>query len=134
MSIDPSLNIAAFELDFASRSNCSVVRRVQPGHEVCVLVRRTDDPRAAAILGKGRRSADGTSFDVRVETGAAIQRFDWNYSDLLLTIDRFHPAMAVDLQGALPGTTDRSQLLLRHQASAPDDFAGDAMVENGSGA
>jgi len=129
--IESGMKIATFELEFGSRSNCAVMRRAQPGQEVRVLVRPTDDPRAAAVLGTGRRSVDGTLFDVQVVSGAAVYRLDWNYKDLLRTIDRLYPAATLDAQSGPPGATDGLQPQLR--CRPPQDFCGDAAVDGGPG-
>ena len=80
-----------FEFDFASRSNCAVLRRVKPGQEVGALVRQRGDPVASAILAKGTRSADGTLFNVEVKTGLVSRKFAWRYGDLLSQIDQRWP-------------------------------------------
>lgn len=69
-------------IDFRNTSNCTRIEYAKPGEELDILVRLerlTDSP---SIRAKGKRSGDGSTFEVTVTTKEGIESHSWTWAFL----------------------------------------------------
>lgn len=70
-------------VDFRSTLNCIRIELAKPGQEIDILVRLERPADSPSVRAKGRRSADGQSFEVTVPTANGSETHEWTWETLL---------------------------------------------------
>jgi hypothetical protein len=69
-------------IDFRNTLNCTRIEYAKPGEELDILVRLERPADSPSVRAKGRRSADGTSFEVTVPTEHGPETHSWTWAFL----------------------------------------------------
>ena len=64
-------------LDFRNTLNCATIESVKPGDEVSILVYLQNDQDRESVRAIGRRSKDGQTFEVSVQTPSGDETHTW---------------------------------------------------------
>lgn len=69
-------------VDFQSARNCTELETIEPGQEINILVRLESPAGSPAIQARARRSQDGKTVEVSVQTAQGEEAHTWSWSIL----------------------------------------------------
>lgn len=75
----PSHSDPVHIIDFRNTLNCTRIEYAKPGEELDILVRLERPTDSPAVRAKGKRSDDGSSFEVTVTTEHGTESHSWTW-------------------------------------------------------
>jgi len=89
-----SFNDPVHVIDFRSTRNCRALEVMLPGEEIDILVRRKAPAGSPAVRARAKRSEDGDTVEVKVQTPEGEEDHNWSWSTLqdAVRVHRGRPA------------------------------------------
>jgi hypothetical protein len=72
-----------YRIDFRKTLNCTKIEYATPGQELDIIVRLAQPVDSPSVQAKGKRSEDGSKFEVTVKTESGIDSHSWTWAFLL---------------------------------------------------